>query len=211
MKFIKSTMAAVPILALLFATAPAQAVNIAVNGGFETGDFTGWTQFISGTQSVVTTNPSTGIYAANLNNTVLASSSGIKNANIGIGLVAPNTPITVTLDARGTVANGGVAFAELFSELSGGGVSKAEILGGAPLALDPDPNTWKTFVFNTTTGPDVSGGVTLQLTAITGGAPGSVANIFYDNVSVEVIPIPAAAWLFGSALGLLGWLRRRAQ
>jgi hypothetical protein len=24
------------------------------------------------------------------------------------------------------------------------------------------------------------------------------------------IPIPATAWLFGSALGLLGWLRRKA-
>jgi len=29
---------------------------------------------------------------------------------------------------------------------------------------------------------------------------------FYDT---EIIPIPAAAWLFGSALGLLGWMRRR--
>jgi hypothetical protein len=27
---------------------------------------------------------------------------------------------------------------------------------------------------------------------------------------VNFIPIPAAAWLFGSALGLLGWLKRRA-
>jgi len=27
--------------------------------------------------------------------------------------------------------------------------------------------------------------------------------------TVGVIPIPAAAWLFGSALGLLGWVRRR--
>ncbi len=28
-------------------------------------------------------------------------------------------------------------------------------------------------------------------------------------VTAQVIPVPAAAWLFGSALGLLGWVRRR--
>lgn len=30
-----------------------------------------------------------------------------------------------------------------------------------------------------------------------------------DAPRVGVIPIPAAVWLFGSALGLLGWVRRR--
>lgn len=30
-----------------------------------------------------------------------------------------------------------------------------------------------------------------------------------DGVSVSVVPLPAAAWLFGSALGLLGWSKRR--
>ena len=32
-----------------------------------------------------------------------------------------------------------------------------------------------------------------------------------DNVVVSVVPIPAAVWLFGSALAGLGWMRRRSQ
>lgn len=31
-----------------------------------------------------------------------------------------------------------------------------------------------------------------------------------ENASVSAVPVPAAAWLFGSSLGLLGWIRRRA-
>ncbi|MEZ5566557.1 MAG: VPLPA-CTERM sorting domain-containing protein [Gammaproteobacteria bacterium] len=30
------------------------------------------------------------------------------------------------------------------------------------------------------------------------------------RMDVQVIPVPAAVWLFGSAIGMLGWLRRRA-
>ena len=30
-----------------------------------------------------------------------------------------------------------------------------------------------------------------------------------DNIVVSTVPIPAAVWLFGSGLGLLGWIRRR--
>ncbi len=32
--------------------------------------------------------------------------------------------------------------------------------------------------------------------------------VFYDT-EVSIVPIPAAAWLFASGLGLLGWIRRR--
>jgi hypothetical protein len=30
-----------------------------------------------------------------------------------------------------------------------------------------------------------------------------------DNINLNVVPIPAAVWLFGSGLGMLGWFRRR--
>ena len=33
--------------------------------------------------------------------------------------------------------------------------------------------------------------------------------VLFDDLSYSVVPIPAAVWLFGSSLGLLGWLRRK--
>jgi len=34
-------------------------------------------------------------------------------------------------------------------------------------------------------------------------------SIRLDDITVSAVPIPAAVWLFGSGLGLLGWIRRR--
>ncbi len=42
-----------------------------------------------------------------------------------------------------------------------------------------------------------------------GPVPGSTINALQD-LNVSVVPIPAAAYLFGSALGLLGWVRHRS-
>jgi hypothetical protein len=38
---------------------------------------------------------------------------------------------------------------------------------------------------------------------------GGSENYYISGANISAIPVPAAVWLFGSALGLLGWLRRK--
>lgn len=220
MLFVRRTLvcafvAAVACTTALSNQASAAAVELSSNGGFETGDFTGWTQFGTspGDQTVINTNPSSGSFHSSTINSQINSNSLFKQANIGIGTVLPNEQVTISFDARGSYAvPGGVAFAEFFSELSGGGVSSAVILSGAPLILDPDSEVWKTFMFTTNTGPDVSGGVTLQLGAVNG--PGTATTMFFDNISVSVervaVPEPGSFAVLAMT-GVVAVIRRRRR
>ena len=190
---------AVAAISIFAMSAQAAPLELAVNRDFETGDFTGWVLFPSTPGNITIISPgNASTYAGCINNTTSTSASVMKNANIGVGTVVPGETITISFDARGATALGGVVFPEFFSELSGGGVSKAEILGGAPLALDANPAVWKTFNYTTTAGPDVSGGVTLQLGAITGADQGSTSEVYFDNISVTVdrtpVSVEAASW-----------------
>jgi hypothetical protein len=201
-------------VAALAISAPAFAnVNIAVNGGFESGGFAGWTQFPTGSGSQTIVSPgSASANAANLNNTTPGAANLIKNANIGVGLVQPNSPITVSFDAIGNFGPGGVAFAELFSELSGGGTSASVILSGGPLNGaanfgDFSTGNWRSFSFNAVTGPNVSGGVTVQFNAATGAFAGSTSQLYVDNLRVVVVPEPATVGTL--VAGSLLALRRR--
>lgn len=178
------TITAVAAVLLVGSAFQASAVE---NGDFETGDFTGWVLFPTGPgQNTIVSPGASGNYAGCIENTVAPSGSVIKNANFGVGVVTPGASVTVSFDARGAGAVGGVAFAELFSEISGGGVSRSVILGGGPLALNANPDVWTSFSFNTTAGSDVSGGLTVQFGAITGAAPGSTSYLCVDNLVVFV-------------------------
>ncbi|CAN5599848.1 hypothetical protein BH09PLA1_BH09PLA1_31590 [soil metagenome] len=190
--------------------ASASALELTTNGGFETGDFTGWSQFPTGAgqQSVTNVNPFAGTFAGEINNSVAASNSLIKQANIGVGIVTPGQTVTISFAARGSFEPGGVAFAEFFSEIAGGGVSSSSILGGGPLAVNSNPNVWTSFNFTATAGSNVSGGVTLQLGATNGANAVNNAHMWYDNVSVSVVPEPTSAGLIGLA-GLALKRRRR--
>ena len=201
----KTIIAAAGTIALATAAASGQ-IELTTNGGFENGTTSDWEYFPTPTSTFnVTADADGSMFAAELFNDSPASAAVIKQANIGIGQVTAGQEVTITFSAKGSFAAGGVAFAEFFSELDGGGTSSAEILGGGPLAVTSE---WQTFTFTTFAGPDVSGGITLQLTATTGGAPGSTAVVFYDNVSVTIIPTPGAAATLGLA-GLFCARRRR--
>jgi len=200
------------VVAMTMSAGAAQAVELVDNGGFETGDFTGWVQESpqgNDIKTVSNVNPASGIFSANLNCSAGAPcDSLLKSANKGVGVVTAGQSITVSFDYRGVQADGGVIFAELFSEIDGGGVSKTELITGGPLFGAGD--VWNNFTTTTTLGPDVSGGVTLLLKSGCGGAPSCVSDAYFDNVSMTVVPVPAAVWLFGSGLlGLVGVARRK--
>ena len=190
--------------------------DIAVNGGFETGDFTGWTQFPgslgAGGQTVVAPGNASGF--AGFLSEPNAAANVIKQANLLPGAWVEGQQVDVTFDIRGSSAAGGVLFAEAFSEITGEGVSKAEILGGGPLFPNADSDVWSSYAYSFTVGPDSSGGITLQFAVACGADAGCVADYYLDNVTisadVSAVPVPAAVWLFGSGLlGLVGVARRK--
>lgn len=181
-------------------------IELTTNGGFEAGDTSGWQWFPSSSSTFNMTNDAnSGVFAAEIFNNAIASGAVAKQANLGIGLVNPGDTVNISFAAKGSGALGGVAFAEFFSEIDGGGVSSSQILGGGPLALT---DTYQTFNFSVLAGPDVSGGITLQFAAVTGADTGSVMVLFIDDVSVSVVPAPSAMALLGLG-GLFAGRRRR--
>lgn len=81
---------------------------------------------------------------------------------------------------------------------------KAFDLGGAD---DPATVSW---IFSWTA-PSELGSYDLFAQVVNANSMGGNSGDFtgMTTFTVQVVPIPAAAWLFGSALGLLGWLRLR--
>ena len=214
---LKTTLSAAILLTATAAQAAYQ--DIAVNGGFETGDFTGWTQFPGSLgpagQTISTVNPSSGTFSANLNEPGVAANV-IKQANLLPGAWTIGQQIDITFDYRGITDAGAVLNVELFTELGGGeeGVTSSTNLFGGPLFAAGNDNWIPKSVTYFVAG-EASGGITLQFAVACAPVPGCNADIFLDNVTissdVNAVPVPAAAWLFGSALLGLGGMARRKK
>ncbi len=199
-----NTRNALATLALVSLAGVAQAS--VVNGGFETGDFTGWETLGTGDSVFeISDDSNSGTWAAYVRNDADASGALLKQTGIGAGSINAGDMVTVTFSAKGAAGIGGVFFAELFSVDAAGGVTSGEILGGAPIFFS---DTYQTYSFETMAGANVDGGLTIQFGAITGAEPDSFSEFTIDDISITFVPAPGAMALLGMG-GLITARRRR--
>ncbi|MEO0515208.1 MAG: PEP-CTERM sorting domain-containing protein [Planctomycetota bacterium] len=201
--------AAAAIATAVSTTASAQ-IELLSNGGFESGLDDWIVSNANANATVTTTSDATeGVSAAVMTNSALANGLGLKQERFAVGAVSIGDEVTVSFDAKGSTDVGGVIFLQLFHETATGGASNgAGFLGPAPLSLS---SAYTSYSYTRTIDTDVSGGLSILFAANTGGATGSFAEFFVDNVSVSIIPEPTSAALIGlRSLGLLARRRRQA-
>jgi hypothetical protein len=127
--------------------------------------------------------------------------------DFGIWVVGPETgggvdDVYVGLTGPTSIGSGAI---ELFADSESGSILGIDGFGRALLLPDG-------FVSNDTLG-GISATWIDETFASLGITQGSyVWSWAGDSVTLDVVPVPvpAAVWLFGSALGLLGWIRRKA-
>jgi Domain of unknown function (DUF5011)/PKD domain len=164
--------------------------ELSTNGNFETGNTSGWTLFVDApgaSFTASTSQPKSGSFSGHLVANFSAGNGGpvdavVKQANLGAGGgVTANTDYIVSFDLRGSANTGGVFFAEFFSELAGGGTSKAEIITGGPHPLTA---SWASYSYTVRTGNIVAGGITLQMKSSCGPIANCLVDVYFDNVSI---------------------------
>jgi len=172
--------------AMLLSTASQAQINLLINGDFETGDFTGWTEFGDPSFSGVDgSNPESGAFAAFFG--PVGDTGGISQTITTVPGVGYH--ITFWLESEGDV-NGNPA--PNFFEFDWGGVPEL-ILTDAPA----NPYTLYTFVL-----PATSTSTTLTFTFRNDPA-------FWDFDTASVIPEPGSLALVALGGALVAFVRRR--
>jgi hypothetical protein len=167
--------------------------QLAVNGGFEAGDLSSWTEIPNGgTITAVNDTASASTWFVNLV-AGPTNAPAISLAGLGVGTVMPGDTVDVSFDMCGTAAAGGVIFPALLSEVGGGGGATRVNLA----TIATPPSVWTRYNYSTAAGPNVNGGVSLQLDVVCGADSGCAADVYFDNVSVTLGGGPVA----GSASG----------
>lgn len=160
--------------------------DLVTNGGFEDGDFTGWTPSGDSTWAFVDNieyyPPHSGTYAATF------------------GSIDSNTPNVITQNLTTTPGQSYILSFWLANE--GGHPSKFAVdFDGTHYTVNPDAFGWTKYSYTVTT-PDESTLLSFSFYQVP-------AFFHLDDVSVSAVPIPGSLVLLASALLPLGWRRLR--
>lgn len=171
-----------------------------INGDFETGDFTGWTQtpdagtnVAPGIITLVTSAPASRAGAvARLEaagDGVAGSQDVLLTQVMATGTLNVGDTIDVSFDLYGSLAGaGGVVFVELiYLDVNGIDTGVRSFVGGG--APKVPSTTWTTYSDSIVVpAGDVSGGVKLQLKSSCGPVSGCGVDAYFDNVSATITP-----------------------
>ena len=94
-----------------------------------------------------------------------------------------NQDLTIRFDVRGTITQPGAAFnIEFLTENDSNNPPTNEFLESITASIA----NWETRTYNVTTGPDASGGITIQWIAACGDVVGCAQDMYIDNVSITI-------------------------
>lgn len=207
-------------LAVLLCSGTAQAVQLFANGGFEdnTGgqnSAAGWLGAAAGygiSNDAFSGNFSMSLASPQFNAAVGLQNSVEQGGNPPIPLAAIGTTGEFSFYAKGFAGTtGNVLYALRY--LDGVGNILANT-GNVFFQGSINETTWTQITNNSLVVPMGAVAAFLEFSQAMGpidpGAGLFAGQVLIDNVSLTVVPVPAAVWLFGSALGLIGFLRRKA-
>jgi hypothetical protein len=158
--------------------------EIAVNGGFETGDLSGWAVYRNGGTIIAdNTQSKTGTWSGKIIATPDGKNPTLKQERIAAGKIAVGDKVKITFDYKGALTGeSGTYSIQSFVE-GANGVNQV-----VNISVNPT-SSWQTFTTTYTVGSgDISGGITLEFVAICGGVPGCSSTLSLDNVSVIINP-----------------------